>query len=115
MERRHLDTIHNEVDVILPRQVVDAATQGSKRIKICCDDKDVFILLIHYLPTKKAYFYALILMEGTTSRTRAVTDIGTTTKQHLQIYDASSLPLTLAQGVVLSLSCGETEPQPLLK
>ncbi len=30
MERRYLETIHNEVDPIISRQVVDAAAQGAK-------------------------------------------------------------------------------------
>ena len=28
IERRYLETLHKEVDVIVPRQVVDAAAQG---------------------------------------------------------------------------------------
>ena len=30
MKRRYLETIHKEVDVVIPRQVVDAATQDAK-------------------------------------------------------------------------------------
>ena len=30
MERRYLETIHNEVDVIIPQQIVNAAGQGAK-------------------------------------------------------------------------------------
>ena len=74
MERRYLETIHKEVDPIIPRQVVDAAAQGAKWIKVICDDKDVFIVLIHYLLKNIPYCYAIVLMEGT-SRTLAVNDI----------------------------------------
>ena len=47
IERRDLESTHEEADAIIPRQVVDAATQGSKCIKVICDDTDVFILLMH--------------------------------------------------------------------
>ena len=104
MARRYPETIHTEVAVI-PRQVLDAAAQGANSIKVICDDTDVFILLIHYLPTNKAYCYAFVLMEGT-SRTRAVIDTGTTARQQLQIYHASSLQFTLFSRVILSLPCG---------
>ena len=63
MERRYLETIHKEVDPIIPRQVVDAAAQGAKWIKVICDNKDVFILWTHYLPTNKAYCYAIVLWQ----------------------------------------------------
>ena len=102
MEKRYIETSYKEVDAIIPRQVVDAAAQGAKWIKVFCDDKDVFNLLIYYLPTNRAYCYATVLMEGT-SRTRDVIDIGTTARQQLQIYHASSLQLTLLRGVILSL------------
>ncbi len=71
IERRDLETTHEEADVIIPRQVVDAITQGSTCIEVICDDTDV---LIDYI----------VLMEGT-SRMRAVIDIGATAKQHADI------------------------------
>ena len=79
IERRDLETTHEEADVIIPRQVVHAATQGSKCIKVICDDTDVFILLIHYY--QLCSLTCIVLMEGT-SRMRAVIDIGATAKQH---------------------------------
>ena len=39
---------------------MNAATQGANYIKVICDDKDVFILLIYYLPTNKAYDLLLL-------------------------------------------------------
>ena len=81
-ERRDLETTYEEAYVIIPRQVVDAATQGSKCIKVICDDTDVFILLIHYY--QQCSLTCIVLMEGT-SRMRAVTDIGATAKQHAYI------------------------------
>ena len=54
--RRYLETIHKEAAVIIPRQVVNAAAKRPKRMfKVICGDKDVFILLSHYLPTNNAY------------------------------------------------------------
>ena len=82
IERRDLETTHEEADVIIPRQVVDAATQGSTCIKVICDDTDVFILLIHYY--QQCLLTCIVLMEGT-SRMRAVIDIGATAKQHADI------------------------------
>ena len=82
IERRDLETTHEEADVIIPRQVVDAATQGSKCIKVICDDTDVFILLIPYY--QQCSLTCIVLMEGT-SRMRAVIEIGATAKQHADI------------------------------
>jgi len=41
-ERKDLELTHEEADVIIPRQVVHAATQGSTCIKVINDDTDVF-------------------------------------------------------------------------
>ena len=81
-ERRELETTHGETDVIIPRQVVDATTQGSTCIKVICDDTDVFILLIHYY--QQCLLTCIALMEDT-SRKRAVFDIGATAQQHADI------------------------------
>ena len=43
IERRDLETTHEEADVIIPRQVVDAIIQGSTCIEVICDDTDVLI------------------------------------------------------------------------
>ena len=43
IERRDLETTHEEADVIIPRQVVDAITQGSRCIEVICDGTDVLI------------------------------------------------------------------------
>ena len=68
--------------MIIPRQVVDAAIQGSKCIKVICDDTDVFIVLIHYY--QQCSLTCSVLMECT-SRMRAVIDIGATAKKHADI------------------------------
>ena len=103
IERRDLETTHEQADVIIPRQVVDATTQGSTRIKVICDDTDVFILLIHYY--QQCSLTCILLMEGT-GRMRALIDIGATAKQHAAIA-AQLQRLTLLRGVTRSLSCGE--------
>ena len=82
IERRDLETTHEEADVIIPRQVLDDATQVSTCIKIICDDADVFILLIHYY--QLCSLTCIVLMEGT-CRIRAAIDIGATAKQHADI------------------------------
>ena len=89
IERRDLETTHEEADVIIPRQVVDAATQGSKCIKVICD---VFILLIHYY--EQCSLTCIVLMEGT-NRMLAVIDIGATAKQHADIAGQFLAALTL--------------------
>ena len=43
IERRDLETTHEAADVINPRQVVDAITQGSRCFEVICDDTDVLI------------------------------------------------------------------------
>ena len=82
IERRDLESTHEEADAIIPRQVVDAATQGSNCIKVICDDTDVFILLMHYY--QQCSLTYIVLLEGT-GRMRAVIDIGATVKQHAGI------------------------------
>lgn len=72
---KNLKTTHKEADVIIPRQLVDAATQGSKCIKVICNDTDVFILLIHYY--QKCSLTCTLLMESTST--------GATAKQHADI------------------------------
>ena len=79
---KELETTHEEADVIIPRQGVDATTQGSTRIKVICDDTDVFILLVHYYQQCSLTF---IVLRESTSRMRAVIDIGATVKQHADI------------------------------
>ena len=100
--RRDLETTHEEADVIILRQVVDAATQDSTSIKVIRDDTDVFILLIHYY--QQCSSTCIVLMEGT-SRMRAVIDIGATAKQHADIT-GQLLAAHALTGVTRSLSCG---------
>ena len=108
IERRDLETTHEEADVIIPRQVVDAATQVSKCIKVFCDDTDVFILLIHYY--QLCSLTCIVLMEGT-SRMRAVIDIGVTAKQHAYIAGQllAAHALTGCDTVALMWGIGKTK------
>ena len=103
IERMDFETTHEEADVIIPRQVVDAATQESKCIKVICDDTDVFILLIHY--NQQCSLTCIVLMEGTTtSRMRVVVDIGATAKQHA---DIAAHPLTGCDTVAFMWGIGK--------
>ena len=82
IEQKDLETTHEEADVIILQQVVAAANEGAKCIKVICDDTDVFLLLVHYY--QECSLTCTVLMEGT-SRMRMVVDIGATTKKHTGI------------------------------
>lgn len=77
--RNDLRTSHEEADVIIPQQVVYAASQGATTITVVCDDTDVFVLLLHYYNLKK--ITCSLLMQGT-SAGRTVIDIAATWKKH---------------------------------
>lgn len=80
--RDDLKTTHEEADVIIPHQVIDAAENGSKCIKVICDDTDVFALLIHYF--KASSVKCSVLMENTKGE-RSIIDIGETAEKHQDI------------------------------
>ena len=82
IQRKDLELTHEEADVIIPSQVVDAATQGSMCIKAIRDDTDAFILHVHYYI--KCSLKCKELMEGS-SKSRTLTDIGETANQHADI------------------------------
>jgi SpoU rRNA methylase family enzyme len=39
---------HEEADVIITQQIAKAAQSGVKRIKVVCEDTDVYVLLLFY-------------------------------------------------------------------
>ena len=79
VNRINVKTTHEEADVIIPQQMVDAVSQGAKTIIVICDDTDVFVLLLHYYLLRK--LTCCLLMEGTSAAERTVTDIAATMKQ----------------------------------
>ena len=56
---------HGEADVIVVNQVMSAASQGYKTIHIVCDNRDVFVLLVHFY--KPLNITSELLMVLTTS------------------------------------------------
>ena len=46
--RPDLKTMHEEADVIIPPQVIYLASLGCCSNKVISDDRDVFVLLVHY-------------------------------------------------------------------
>jgi len=61
---------------------VDAASQGSKCIKVISDDTDVFVMLVHYY--QKCSLTCTPLMKSN-SKAKTLTDIVATVKQHTDI------------------------------
>ena len=53
-KRNDLKTSHEEADIIIIQQVLHAAKNGSKMIKVICDDTDVFILLLNFVDQEGA-------------------------------------------------------------
>ena len=83
VDRIDLKTTHEEADVIIPQQMVYAASQGAKTIIVICDDTDVFVLLFHYYLLRK--LTCCLFMEGTSAVERTVIDIAATMKKHAAI------------------------------
>lgn len=88
IQRGDLKTSHEEVDVIIAQQMVKVATQGTKCIKVICDDTDVFVLLLHYYAHSK--LTCTVVMEGTSAQ-RGMINIGQTA-----LNNASIVPHLLA-------------------
>lgn len=49
IQREDLETTHEEADVTIPQQVVDAVTRGSKCIKVICDGTGTRVHLVNSL------------------------------------------------------------------
>jgi len=82
MDRVDLQTTHEEADVIIPRQVMQAIEEGAVCVKVICDDTDVFVLLLHVYLTMN--LTCTVLMEST-SAYRTIVDIGATTQKNKAI------------------------------
>ena len=82
MDRVDLRTTHEEAEVIIPRQVVQATEEGAVCVKVICDDTDVFVLLLHVYLTMN--LTCTVLM-GSTSADRTIVDIGATTQKNKAI------------------------------
>ena len=46
--RHGMSTTHEEVDVIIPQQVIIVIEEGTTCVKVISDDADVFVLLLHF-------------------------------------------------------------------
>jgi len=108
IERKDLESTHEEADVIIPRQVVDVATQGSTCIKVISDDIVVFILLVYYY--QKCSLTCTLLMESN-SKSRTLTDTGATAKQHADIACQllAAHALTVCDTVAFMWGIGKTK------
>ncbi|KAH3874609.1 hypothetical protein DPMN_037859 [Dreissena polymorpha] len=58
MDRVDLRTTHEEVNVIIPRQVAQTIEEGAVFITVICDDTDVFVLLL-YIFDDEPYMYSV--------------------------------------------------------
>ena len=43
-----MSTTHEEVDFIIPQQVIIVIEEGTTCVKVISDDADVFVLLLHF-------------------------------------------------------------------
>lgn len=82
IQRCDLKTLHEEADIIIPRQVVYLASVGCQKIKVISDDTDVFVLLIHYY--LEMNLTAILLLESTIMG-RPVIDVSDTLDKHRHI------------------------------
>ena len=64
IKREDWCTTH-EADVIIPQQLIYAVNEGSKCVKVVCDDSDVFALLVHFYHHLK--LKTTVLLEPTTT------------------------------------------------
>ena len=79
LRRGDMQTSHEEADVIIPQQVLQAVNEGNQCVKVICDDTYVFILLMYFYHQQKVK--SIVLLESTGS-TRSVICIGSTVKKH---------------------------------
>ena len=96
-----MTTTHEEVDVIIPQQVVNDVKQGTNGKKVLCDDTDVFALLLHFYVQEK--LTCQLFMEGTNA-TRTSVDIAATTMKHQEVI-SYLLAALLCQLVTVWLTC----------
>ena len=80
--RHDLVSTHEEADVILPQQLINATSQGAKNVALVCDDTDVFVLLLYFYLQKQLSCFCF--MEAT-STVRATIDIAATVQRHSAI------------------------------
>ena len=57
-EHDDLRTTHEEADVIMVQQVAKVANEGTKSIRVICDDTDVFILLMYFFQKASTGMFA---------------------------------------------------------
>ena len=82
INRQDLCTTLENADVIILQQLIYAATQGVDNMTVVCDDKDVFVLILHYHYHKKLTCY--MMMEAT-NKERSIIDIAATVKKHCEM------------------------------
>ena len=86
-----MKTTHEEADVILPQQMLSAAS-NNQRIKVLSDDIVVFVLMAYHYMMKG--LSCKVLMQETSSN-RTIIDIGATVKNHkilvLQLWGMHAL------------------------
>ena len=56
LRRGDMQTSHEEADVIIPQQVLQAVNEGNQCVKVICDT-DVFILLMYFYRRLSRLFY----------------------------------------------------------
>ena len=82
INRAGLKTTHEEADVIMLRQMVDAVEAEHTGIFVVADDTNVFVLLLHYYVVLKL---SLLVIIESTAKERAVIDIRKTAQEHINI------------------------------
>ena len=79
IRRQDMLITHKEADFIIANQVVYLAKSGYVYIKVICDDRDVFVLLVHFYVQEN--LSGAVSMIGT-SAGRIAVDIKATTAKH---------------------------------
>ena len=77
-----MSTTHEEVDVIIPQQVITAIKEGATYVKVISDGTDVFVLLLHFYIEWS--LSTTVFFKGTGSN-RNVTDIGKTAEKQKDV------------------------------
>ena len=103
-----MQTSHEEADVIIPQQVLQAVNEGNQCVKVICDDTDVFILLMYFYHQQKVSRLSTVLLESTGS-TRSIICIGSTVKIHEEIvpYLPAANRLTGCDSVPMMFGIGK--------
>jgi hypothetical protein len=106
INRRDMDTTHEEADIIIVQEMLMAAKENPTSITVLSDDTDVFVLLLHYYLVDDL---ELMVKMVSPIKDRVIVDIGKTVEKHTETSYQNSLLLMHFLVVTLLLAVSVLE------